>query len=184
MQLQINFLVVVILSLAVLILSTILIKNIVSKSSQMTTEVNQQIQKKIQKMLIESGNEIEIPFKFLEMNGNGVVNFLVGIKNEEGDCNEYFIKADLHKEGNFVGYTYEGSPISFQAVKDKIKLPPMFTSYEGFKVKVKKNEIVVKQIPISFKERVPKGIYAFDIDIGCAGNAYNRTFFQVYVKYK
>ncbi|MEM1988229.1 MAG: hypothetical protein QXS41_00065 [Candidatus Woesearchaeota archaeon] len=166
-ELHINTLVIVILSLFILILSFVLYRTVISKSMEMSDQLNLEIKKRIEKIVLESEQSLfYVPFNFVVLKGSGVANFGYALKNEKSDCTKFKISAEY-----LVAYDYQKNLISdgnLQIVID----PKYAASNGGYELEVKKNEIEIKNLAISFKGS-KKGVYVFRVNATeCSGQNY------------
>lgn len=166
-ELHVNTLVIVILSLFILILSFVLYKTVISKSMEMSDQLNLEIKKRIEKIVLESEQSLfYVPFNFVVLKGTGVANFGYALKNEKNDCTKFKIFAEY-----LVAYDYQKNVISdgnTQVIID----PKYAVSTGGYELEVKKNEIEIKNLAISFKGS-KKGVYVFRVNAtDCSGENY------------
>ncbi|MEM4396053.1 MAG: hypothetical protein QXR30_00075 [Candidatus Woesearchaeota archaeon] len=157
-ELHINTLVIVILSLFILILSFVLYRTVISKSMEMSDQLNDQIKKRIEQIILESEdilNPIAIPFNFVVLKGKGVANFGYALINEKEDCTNFRV---------FVSYVnaYDFEKNFISAGDQYVKIDPKYVS--GYELDVKKNERIFKNIAISFLGN-KKGVYIFQVNV-------------------
>ena len=162
LELQMNFIILIILSLIILVFSTILLKNVLSSTSKMSSQVNKNLQQKIEKIMIENKKDVAIPFNFAHISKPGVVSFPIGIKNNLNNCNKFFIHVYANDP---VGYTLQKRQITS---KYKLIIAPILHNES---VSVLKNDMKVKPIIVTLKKG-PKGVYIINVNVTCNNRLY------------
>lgn len=166
LELQIGFLVIIILSISILILSFFLYQRVFSGSQQLSDDLNREIRSKIEKTILESGeiiNPLAIPFNFVTIQGRDIANFGYAIINDHPSCIYFKIFVSFDEAYRFDKTKIENAERYFY-------IDPRYV--QGNVLQVRKKDIVFKNIGISFKREAVKGVYIFNVTAQC-GSAEN-----------
>lgn len=167
LELHLNTIIVILLSLFLLILSFILYRTVISRSMEMSDQLNIEIKKRIEKIVLESEHALfYVPFNFIALKGKGIANFGYALRNDNSNCTRYKVLAEY-----LIAYDHRKNIIPDGA--SQIYIDPRYNlTSRGYELEVKKNEIEIRNLPISFRGN-KKGVYLFRVNVtDCSGQNY------------
>jgi len=174
MELTVNFIVILILSLAILGSSIVLTKKFFSKTSAYTSSVDAQQKEQIKKLMF-SGEKVVIPFNNVEIKRGKFGNVGVGVYNVDSDnSRDKFLIGVTYREK---AYNKDGSALTGQApvkrdMNDDVIKTAGITGFSGnigqlIEIEIKNNEqqIVIVGFDLSGDIVKAQGKYAFDVEV-------------------
>ncbi|MBW3013908.1 hypothetical protein KY335_01550 [Candidatus Woesearchaeota archaeon] len=176
-EFSINFIVILIIAIITFIFGIYIFTMIFSGGEEFTGQVNEEVQQRINELLITGREPVIIPDIVMDIKRNKVATFAVGIKNDPKLCSsddfELLVQYDT-------------------AVNDKgeeMNLDPQMMATWHFPksdYKIEKNEREVAAVPIRAGSGATDGwTYVFNIGVRCSGSTdLYGGLYKVYVNVK
>jgi len=147
-ELSINFIVILIISLVVFVLAIGILGKINSTANDQISMSETQFKAEIEKILLDTGDSFGIPYAVIEIKGNKEYALETGIKNNMVDGLYFKINVSLFK-----AIDYNGADIRIN--------PKMTYNTQSFTLD--KNQL--KQRKIIFSEMSEKGSYIYQLNL-------------------
>jgi hypothetical protein len=186
-ELSVNFLVVIIISLIVMGIGFFLVREMIGQGEDTMKGLDLRTQKQIENLLRSSDDPISIPYIQKTIPEGDDAVFGVGVLNLEksaGPTDTFSVYVDLVKyvkpDGTVVLPPFSGATPEI--------LPGFDLANDGKFKDIGKNEVGIFSVPIDVPKRTPSGEYVFDVYI-CKSNTcsssglfYDGTIHKIYVK--
>lgn len=158
-QISVNFLVVMIISLIIMGLGVTLLRNMMTQGGQNIADVDQQLEERIESLLGEDGKSVSVPIVQRSVKRGDAVAFGVGVMNIDGDSNgnDFSINVSLDE-----AYETDGAVININNCGDLTcpKYNPTLNEQ-----KIENNEKATFPVPIMVPENTESGQYIFDLKV-------------------
>jgi hypothetical protein len=167
-ELSINFLVIIILSIVIFSLGLIMVRTFFTKTAEIKSELDTQTKAKISEML-SGGEPTAVPFNKKTISAGNMDVFGIGIMNIRKEPQNFQIK--IESKGGFEKGTQDQIEGDFSTWLLYDEEPFSLDPYE-------KNEIPVL---VSVPNAVEKGTYVFDVSVTANGQQYTSPH-KIYVE--
>ena len=176
-QISVNFLVVIIISIIIMGFGFVLIKKMVGNGVNTIGNLDEHLRKQIENTMLSEGKPVMIPIVQQTMKRNDVVIFGVGVLNLLNNGNENTFSIDVTGPKAFDLKT--GDEGHFSA-----DLMPEYREGIG-EMSIANNDIFVFEVPIVTKNARSGYEYVFDVEVTANGeinNPYSGSKYKLYVK--
>ncbi|MGM5485502.1 MAG: hypothetical protein ACQEP1_06555 [Nanobdellota archaeon] len=179
-QVSVNMLVVIIISIVVLGMGFTLVNRMMSSGEENINQVDDRLKNQIESTLREDSKPVTIPVVQKTINKDNVGTFAVGVLNLD-DSDKFIVDVEYD-----TGYTEEGDEI----IDTSPKVIPTMDLYK--EVEVGNNEAETFSVPIEVPPEAESGEYIFNVYI-CSGSGscdgdtptndlYDNNLHKLYVK--
>lgn len=168
-ELTTNFLVVAIISMVVLGLGIVLVKNLTDQSIKAQDTVSDQLKKQIESLL-DDGSRVVVPVVSQKATRGDLVTFGIGVRNYDSVAKEFTVKAQTKN-----GYKPDGTTV-ISSYDAKVKTSPSSTTFT-IQPNAKQPFLIVAQVD----KTADRGTYAIDIEVKAESQQYGDPKYRVYV---
>ncbi len=155
-ELSANFLVVVIISIVILVLGLALFMDVLDKTHDQTTFLDDRIKNEIESLLMNSGERVVLPMNREEASAGDLLVFGLGVTNVVGTDKDFYILAEcdayIDQAGNpgSCGMLVKGLDINDNIVDTR---------------EIKNTERKIFGIVLDFDPHALKGTYVFNVNV-------------------
>jgi len=177
-QISVNFLVVIIISIIIMSFGFILVNKMILQSDDISKGVSERLIEQTEKLLLRDGDLVAIPLIQKTIDRDDVDMFAVGVLNTVGT------------EDFYVNVVYNMYVDEDKTVSEGNQ--PFVSVINGFDVgkpiEILNNEVYVFSIPIKVKNTAPKGEYTFNVYVSTQNDCensdccYDESIHKIYVK--
>ena len=168
-ELSINFIVVLIIAVAVFSMGLVFLRLIITQGDKMKDQITKETEKEIEKMLL-GGEKVAIPKSTKTVDAGDSVSFAIGILNVKGSDKTFTIEA-------YAGPAYTDSKTSIQKLDEIggiIDTPAPFG--------IENNEHEARRVFVIVPGSAIKGTYVVNIDVKVDGSLYDGYTHKLYIK--
>lgn len=164
-ELSINFLIVVILSIALLFMGVIFFNKILKGATDIKESYDQRTEEELEALMLQ-GERVAIPFVKKETRKGGKVIFGLGIYNTKDDATSYNFRVDIQCSTAFVGTEPKNYCDSYFSGGDNIIYYTKDPNTDD--ITIKNNERHKMPIAITFPTNAEVATYVFNVCV-CHG---------------
>lgn len=169
-QISVNFLVVIIISIIIMGFGFVLVKKMVSGGEDNIENIDSRLKEQTERMMLRDGSLVTIPIIQKEIRRGKLDTFAVGILNVKGS------QVDFNLDVKFDdAFTFQGNPIT-----DDDNYIEVIDSFYSSGIEIENNAVEVLTVPIKVNENAPSGEYIFNVYVGAGSSCNNDDPFDCY----